>query len=150
MTDRQTDPWAGVEAENMFYGQDAYYYEADAVDKARAADAAQIVAWRKWANNAETQIANLTAQIEEVHRELHERDERDQNLLWKVAHDLLETQNDTLRAERDAAQQENQTLREAAQAILDLGRADLSLQSHNKVWRAFRAALAPRPQEPKR
>lgn len=118
------------------------------------------------------EIADCERQIDCMGMEMSRVDDRDQNLLWKVAHDLLEAQNDMLRGERDAAQeeavgqrglrlscedmaqeeidrwkQEVQMLRDAAQAIVDIGRVDLSLQSYNTVWRAFIAALAPRSQE---
>lgn len=120
MTDRQAqiDPWANIEAENMFPAVDALYYEADAVDKARAADAAQ--------------IASLTAQVEQqdeafdIEREdatqwriecgkaEAERDNQYQQAVEATQRALLAEQAlaDT-EAERDAAQQEAQTLREA-------------------------------------
>ena len=118
MTDRQTDPWANIEAENMFPAVDALYYEADAVDKARAADAAQ--------------IASLTAQVKQQDEAFDI--EREDATQWRMECVKAE-------GERDAAQQEVQMLRDAAQAIVDIGRVDLSLQSYNTVWRAFIAAV---------
>lgn len=63
MTDRQTDPWAKVELVHICYGDDAFYYEVDAVDAARAADAAQIA---KLVVERDAAYARIVAVYEEL------------------------------------------------------------------------------------
>ena len=89
---RQTDPWDKVELVHICHGYDAFYYEVDAVDAARAADAAQ--------------IARFAAEVADL---LVEREE-----LLSEKRDFAE-----ILSERTAAQQEIQTLQEGLTWALD-------------------------------
>lgn len=162
----QTDPWAQVKRFHVSPRPDdpklvrhvdpgpgqpeGFYMWADNVDAARAADAAQIVAWRKWADNAEAQIASLTAQLDQKTAEVemlrgvgcNEDGDGPCGACLKCA-----------RAERDAAQQEAQTLRVALVELVDAtddadNARDQGVSSSDAVMTRARAALAPRPQEP--
>ena len=107
----QSDLWATVDPvfADVAMGVTERVYLADAVDAARAADAAQEEAVGQ---------RGLRLSCEDMAQEEIDR--------WK---------------------QEVQMLRDAAQAIVDIGRVDLSLQSYNTVWRAFSAAFISHRQE---
>lgn len=135
-TDRQAqiDPWDSVHEEfaDMSQWETARVYRADAVDAARAADAALL-------RERDAQIASLTAQVEQQEQELAENAAR----LRRMLSNRYDADNATLRAERDAAQQENQTLEillgQASQASMLNRRA--YFEEHDKLT-ALREALA--------
>ncbi len=105
-TDRQAqiDPWDSVHEgfADMSQWETARVYRADAVDAARAADAALL-------RERDAQIASLTAQVEQQEQELAENAAH----LRRMLSNRYDADNATLRAERDAAQQENTELRQA-------------------------------------
>ena len=155
-TDRQAqiDPWDSVHEEfaDMSQWETARVYRADAVDAARAADAALL-------RERDAQIASLTAQVEQQKRAFEDECGRhEQTLIGKRGFADLVAQ---LGAERDAAQQEAQTLREALEDVVGTigGWHKGSIGSIGNVYvgsfgverlNRLRAALSssPRPQEP--
>ena len=152
-TDRQAqiDPWDSVHEEfaDMSQWETARVYRADAVDAARAADAALL-------RERDAQIASLTAQVEGLQDKWTGGWTRETALAQVDDFDRLCQTIATLRAERDAAQQENTELRQArdeANAViarygfngakLQVERLEQENQTLREALHALRRAVAP-------